>query len=95
MYLLASGFYETLYAGVTSNLVGRVTQHRDGTFDGFTKRYGIKHLVWYEVAETMDAAIAAEKRVKGWKRDWKINVIEERNPRWDDLALALGLPPLA
>ncbi len=91
---MASGFYGTLYVGVTSNLIGRVMQHRDGTFDGFTKRYGVKRLVWYDVADLMDAAIATEKRIKKWRRDWKIGLIEERNPAWNDLGPTLGLPPL-
>ena len=94
VYMLASGFYGTIYVGVTSNLIGRVMQHRDGTFDGFTKRYAIQRLVWYEVTDTMEAAIASEKRIKRWRRDWKINVIEERNPHWEDLAIGLGLPRL-
>lgn len=81
--------------GVTSNLVGRIMQHREGTFDGFTKQYGIKLLVWYEVAETMEPAIAAEKRIKRWRRAYKRNLIEERNPHWSDLAVGLGLPPLS
>ncbi len=94
VYMLASGFNGRLYVGVTSNLIGRIMQHRDGTFDGFTKRYGIKRLVWYEIGDTMDTVIAAEKRMKKWPRDWKKNLIERDNPRWDDLAVALGLDPL-
>ncbi|TPG21068.1 GIY-YIG nuclease family protein [Sphingomonas koreensis] len=94
VYLLASGFNGALYTGVTSNLVGRITQHRDGTFDGFTKRYGIKRLVWFEMIDTMESAITAEKRIKRWRRDWKKNLIERDNPDWRDLAVALGLPPL-
>lgn len=93
-YILASGFNGTLYTGVTSNLVGRVIQHRDGAFDGFTKRHGIKRLVWFESTATMDAAIASEKRIQKWRRDWKMNLIERDNPHWDDLAVSLGLPPL-
>ena len=94
VYILASGFLGTLYVGVTSNLVGRLMQHRDGQLAGFTQRYGVHRLVWYEMADTMDAAIATEKRIKRWRRDWKIALIEKANPRWDDLAIALGLPPL-
>ncbi|WP_137899059.1 GIY-YIG nuclease family protein [Sphingomonas sp. 2SG] len=92
--MLASGFNGTLYTGVTSNLVGRIMQHRDGTYEGFTSRYGIVRLVWFEIAETMADAIASEKRIKAWRRDWKKNLIERDNPDWDDLAVALGLPPL-
>ena len=94
-YVLASGFYGTLYVGATSNLVGRVMQHRDGVFDSFTKRHGVNRLVWYDVADRMEDAIAHEKRVKRWLRDWKIALIERDNPRWEDLAVGLGLPPLA
>ncbi|MEO7169125.1 MAG: GIY-YIG nuclease family protein [Pseudomonadota bacterium] len=95
VYILASSFNGRLYTGVTSNLIGRIMQHRDGTFDGFTRRYDIKRLVWYEVGDTMEAAITTEKRIKGWRRDWKKNLIERDNPRWDDLAIALGLEPLS
>ena len=94
VYMLASGFNGRLYTGVTSNLIGRIMQHRDETFDGFTKRYDVKRLVWYEVGDTMEAVIAAEKRIKKWLRDWKQNLIERDDPRWDDLAVALGLDPL-
>jgi putative endonuclease len=92
--MLASGFNGTLYTGVTSNLVGRIMQHRDGTYEGFTSRYGIARLVWFETAATMADAIGSEKRIKAWRRDWKKNLIERDNPNWDDLAVALGLPPL-
>jgi putative endonuclease len=94
VYILASAFLGTLYVGVTSNLIGRLMQHREGRFDGFTTRYGVLRLVWYEMADTMEAAIATEKRIKRWRRDWKIALIEQRNPRWEDLAVGLGLPPL-
>ncbi|MEH3104797.1 MAG: GIY-YIG nuclease family protein [Sphingomonas phyllosphaerae] len=91
VYIMASGRNGTLYVGVTANLIGRVMQHRDGTFGGFTERYAVKHLVWSEIADTMDAAIAAEKRIKKWPRTWKLNLIERDNPHWDDLAIAFGL----
>lgn len=94
VYILASGHYGTLYTGATSNLIGRVVQHREGRFDGFTKEYGVNRLVWYGVAETMDAAILTEKRIKRWRRDWKIALIERDNLHWLDLAIGLGLPPL-
>ncbi len=94
VYILASGFYGTLYVGVTSNLVGRVMQHCAGAFDGHTKRYGIKRLMCYDVAATMDDAIASEKRMQRWRRDWKVNLIERGNREWNDLAVGLGLPPL-
>ena len=94
VYILASCFNGTLYVGVTSNLIGRIMQHREGRFGGFTKRYGVYRLVWFEVADTMEDAIAAEKRIKKWPRDYKKNLIERTNPTWDDLAVGLGLPPL-
>ena len=95
VYMLASGFNGTIYTGVTSNLIGRVMQHRDGSFKGFTSRYAIVILVWFEVTTSMESAIASEKRIKAWRRDWKKNLIERDNPDWADLAVALGLPPLA
>ena len=94
VYLLASGFNGALYVGVTSNLIGRIIQHRDGTFDGFTKRYDIKYLMWFDVTDSMEAAIASEKRMKKWPRDWKKNLIERDNPQWRDLAVDLGLSPI-
>ncbi|SFP92891.1 GIY-YIG nuclease family protein [Sphingomonas rubra] len=94
VYMLASGFYGTLYVGVTSNLIGRLIQHREEWMRGFTSEHAVKRLVWYEVADTMDAVIAHEKRLKRWLRDWKIALIERDNPRWDDLAIGFGLPPL-
>jgi len=94
VYILASGYNGTLYIGVTSNLVGRINQHRDGTFDGYTKRYGIKRLVYFEVADTMDAAIAREKQLERYRREFKRNLIERQNPAWNDLAVGFGLPPV-
>jgi putative endonuclease len=92
---LSSGFNGTLYVGVTSDLLARMVQYREGVFDGFTKRHRVKRLVWFERHETMLEAIASEKRMKNWPRDWKKNLIERDNPDWRDLAVALGLPPLA
>ncbi len=94
VYLLTSRRHGSLYIGVTSNLIARVVQHRQGLIPGFTKRYGIKFLVWYEMHETMDAAILREKRLKEWRRAWKVELIEARNEQWDDLAIGLGLPRL-
>jgi putative endonuclease len=94
VYMMASGHYGTLYVGVTSDLLARIIQHRSGTFAGFTERYAVKRLVWYEVADTMEGAITAEKRIKRWRRDWKIELIERDNSAWSDLAIGLGLPPL-
>ncbi|MBV8237409.1 MAG: GIY-YIG nuclease family protein [Sphingomonas sp.] len=94
VYILASDRNGTLYIGVTSNLVGRVIQHREGTFGGFTTRYAVTRLVWYETTDRMEDAIAAEKRIKKWPRAYKLNLIERENPDWNDLAVGLGLPPL-
>ena len=82
---MASRRNGTLYTGVTSNLVQRVWQHRGGVADGFTKRYECKLLVWLELAETMRAAIAREKQIKGGSRAKKIALIETQNPDWADL----------
>ena len=94
-YIMASARHGTLYTGVTSHLIQRICQHRDGSFDGFTKRYGVKTLVWFELAGTMHAAITCETRHKNWQRKWKIGLIEAANPDWRDLAEELGLSPLA
>ncbi|KQU61837.1 endonuclease [Sphingomonas sp. Leaf339] len=95
VYILASRRHGTLYIGVTSNLLARIVQHREGLIPGFTQRYGVRQLVWYEMHDTMDAAILREKRMKEWWRAWKIELIEARNEQWDDLAIGLGLPRLA
>lgn len=85
VYLLASERNGTLYVGVTSSLIKRVWEHKNHVVEGFTKRYGVDRLVWYEVHETMESAIGREKAIKEWKRAWKLRLIEERNPNWDDL----------
>lgn len=95
VYILARSYHGTLYTGVTSNLIGRIIQHREGSFDGFTTRYGIRTLVYYEVVDTMEAAIQREKQIKRWRREYKYNLIERLNPAWNDLAVGLGLPPLS
>jgi putative endonuclease len=92
--MLASGFNGTLYVGVTSDLPARIMQHREGMVDGFTKRHNVKRLVWYELTDRMTDAIASEKRIKKWPRDWKKNLIERDNPAWNDLAIGLGFEPL-
>ena len=94
VYMLASGYNGALYVGVTSNLLSRLIQHRDGTFDGHTRRYHIHRLVYVELAETMAAAIAREKQLKRYRREWKRNLIERENPAWNDLAVGFGLEPL-
>jgi putative endonuclease len=85
VYMLASARNGTLYVGVTSNLVQRVWQHKQGVVAGFTARYGVKNLVWYEQHDDAEAAITREKQVKKWNRSWKIRLIEASNPYWNDL----------
>ena len=84
-YILASSRNGTLYIGVTSNLVARVWQHRDHVAPGFTDKYGVDKLVWYEFHGMMEDAILREKRIKKWNREWKISLIEQKNPYWNDL----------
>lgn len=85
VYLLASRKNGTLYAGVTSDLIKRVWEHKNDLVEGFTRRYGIHNLVWYELHENMESAISREKTIKGWKRQWKLELIEKENPQWQDL----------
>ena len=85
VYILAGRKNGTLYVGVTSDLVKRIWEHRNDVVEGFTKRYGVHRLVWYEMHESMDSAIQREKRLKEWKRKWKVQWIENRNPYWEDL----------
>ena len=85
VYILASKRKGTLYLGVTSNLVQRIWQHKNDYVEGFTKRYGVHTLVWFEPHESMESAIAREKAIKEWKRVWKVELIEKGNPPWRDL----------
>ena len=85
VYILASKRNGTLYVGVTSDLRKRVWEHKNNLVEGFTKRYHVHLLVWHEVHETMESAILSEKRIKGWKRVWKLRMIERDNPTWEDL----------
>src|SRR4051794_29752129 len=85
VYILASGRNGTLYTGVTSDLVKRTWQHREKLIDGFAERYGALRLVWFEQHGTADEAITREKRIKKWNRGWKIEMIEQANPYWNDL----------
>ena len=85
VYILASKRNGTLYTGVTSDLVKRTWEHKNNLVEGFTKRYGVHHLVWYELHETMESAIQREKKIKEWKRVWKLELIERTNPDWQDL----------
>jgi putative endonuclease len=84
-YLMASRRNGTLYVGVTSDLVQRAWQHRSELQNGFTKRYGVHLLVWYELHDTMESAIQREKAIKEWKRRWKLELIEKESPQWRDL----------
>ena len=85
VYMLASGRNGTLYCGVTSDLVQRTWQHKQRLLDGFAEKHGIEHLVWFELHATMDSAITREKQIKKWNREWKVRLIEEANPYWNDL----------
>ena len=82
---MASSPRGTLYTGVTTDLIQRVWQHREGIIGGFTRKYNVKHLVWYEQHSEMKSAISREKGIKKWKRAWKIELIEKNNPEWNDL----------
>ncbi|HNO75478.1 MAG TPA: GIY-YIG nuclease family protein [Nitrosomonas mobilis] len=87
VYILASRYNGTLYIGVTSNLIQRIWQHKNDLVEGFTEKYGVHSLVYYELHEQMLAAIEREKQLKKWNRQWKINLIEKVNPLWKDLWL--------
>ncbi|WP_041392075.1 GIY-YIG nuclease family protein [Sphingobium sp. SYK-6] len=94
VYLLASRRNGTLYLGVTSNLMQRIAPHRAETFGGFTADHGVKLLVWFEQHATMEHAILREKQMKKWRRAWKLDLIEQANPNWEDLAVGLGFASL-
>ena len=85
VYILASEYNGTLYIGVTSNLIQRIWQHKNDLVEGFTEKYGVHSLVYYELCEQMVAAIDREKQLKKWNRQWKIDLIEKANPIWKDL----------
>src|SRR5271157_6598970 len=85
VYILASKRNGTLYIGVTPNLVKRIWEHRNNLVEGFTERYGVHNLVWYESHESMESAIQREKRLKEWNRRWEMRLIESANPNWEDL----------
>ncbi len=89
VYMMTNRRHGTLYVGVTSRLPTRVYEHREGLIAGFTKTYGLKRLVWYEPHESMTDAIRRETSLKKYKREWKINLVEQDNPNWDDLYPAL------
>ncbi len=85
VYILASKRNGTLYTGVTSDIVKRIWEHKNDVVKGFTQRYGVHTLVWFEIHETMAPAITREKAIKTWKRKWKLELIEKENPQWLDL----------
>ncbi|MFN3248521.1 GIY-YIG nuclease family protein [Roseibium album] len=90
IYILASGLGGTLYVGVTNALLKRLYEHREGRGSAFTAKYGVHRLVYFEIHEEIEQAIKREKQIKRWKRAWKVSLIEERNPNWDDLSLGLS-----
>jgi len=85
VYILANKKNGTLYIGVTNDLMRRIGEHKSGFIEGFTKKYNIKNLVYFEIYNTINEAIIREKRLKMWNRDWKISLIEKMNPDWNDL----------
>lgn len=85
VYILASQKNGTLYVGVTNNLKRRVFEHKEGIIKGFTKKYSIKNLVYFEVTNEIESALKREKQLKTWKRTWKLVLIEKENPQWEDL----------
>lgn len=85
VYILASGWNGTLYVGVTSDLVKRIWEHKSELVPGFTNKYRVHDLVWFEEHQSMESAILREKAIKEWKRAWKIELIETANPKWRDL----------
>jgi putative endonuclease len=86
VYMLLNKPYGTLYVGVTSDLLRRMWEHKNKVVPGFTRRYAVDRLVWFEAYELRDKALAREKQIKEWKRDWKVNVIEQENRHWLDLS---------
>ncbi|MDX2277136.1 MAG: GIY-YIG nuclease family protein [Hyphomonadaceae bacterium] len=92
VYIVASKRNGTLYLGVTSDLLQRALEHREGRIDGFSKKYGCRTLVWWEQHHDLNLAIKREKQMKGWKRAWKLAAIESDNPTWRDLYLDFELP---
>ncbi len=90
VYMLASKTVGTLYTGMTSDLVRRIGEHKSGAIKGFTSRYNVKRLVWYEAHSDIENAIQREKQIKDWQRQWKIQLIEKTNPNWEDLYNRIG-----
>ncbi|WP_027835205.1 GIY-YIG nuclease family protein [Maritalea myrionectae] len=90
VYIMTNKINGTLYVGVTADLVRRVWEHREGVVEGFTHSYRLKSLVYFEPHDSISAAIQREKTIKGWPRRWKVELIEQSNPRWDDLYDAIA-----
>ncbi len=89
VYILSNKKRGTIYIGVTNNLIRRLYEHKNGLIDGFTKRYNIKTLVYFEMTFDIKSAIEREKKLKKWNRAWKIALIEKANPEWEDLSLEI------
>ena len=89
VYIMASQRHGTLYIGVTNNLIRRVYEHREKITPGFTAKYNVNRLVWFDQTDSIEAAIQHEKRLKHWQRAWKIEMIEKANPEWEDLYASL------
>lgn len=89
VYILASERRGTLYIGVTNDLKRRMYEHKNGLIDGFTKKYGVHRLVYYQQCENIESVIQREKQLKAWRREWKVRLIEETNPNWNDLTDSL------
>jgi len=85
VYILCSKRNGTLYTGVTSDLAKRIYEHKNNLVEGFTKKYNVHRLVWYEIHDLAESAITREKQIKKWKRTWKLKLIEQNNPEWNDL----------
>lgn len=85
VYILSSKRNGTLYIGVTSDLIKRIYEHKNNLVEGFTKKYNVHQLVWYEIHGSPESAISREKQIKKWKREWKLKLIEKENPHWNDL----------
>ena len=90
VYIMASGRNGTLYVGVTNSIIRRVWEHREGLIDGFTKKYGVRHLVYFEMFSEVGLAIHREKKLKKYPREWKLNLIQRDNPAWRDLSETLN-----
>ena len=90
VYILTNRTFGTLYIGMTTDLARRIDAHRVGAVPGFTKQHHLHRLVWYEAHESIHAARTREMQIKGWRRDWKVNLIQSINPAWNDLASMLG-----